>query len=145
LVAKVMVLDPGNPTAKSLLKQVDRKTLLATNYTRGVEAYSREDYALAIQYLQGVYEIDPHYRDVNFLYRDAQSHYLPLESMSKESTELYAKGVEAYIKGDFPKAVDYWGQVLEKNPKNFLVRRNLEEAKTRMKDKPAPAGGSAAH
>jgi hypothetical protein len=53
--------------------------------------------------------------------------------------------VEAYIKGDFPKAVDYWGQVLEKNPKNFLVRRNLEEAKTRMKDKPAPAGGSAAH
>lgn len=145
LVAKVMSLDPGNPTAKALLKQVDRKTLLASNYTRGVEAYSREDYALAIQYLQEVYEIDPHYRDVNFLYQDAQSHYLPLESMSKESTDLYAKGVEAYMKGDFPKAIDYWGQVLGKNPKNFLVRRNLEEAKTRMKEKTAPAGGSAAH
>lgn len=145
LIAKVMSLDPGNPTAKSLLKQVDRKTLLATNYTRGVEAYSREDYALAIQYLEGVYEIDPHYRDVNYLYRDAQSHYLPIESMSKESTDLYAKGVEAYMKGDFRKAVDLWEQVLEKNPKNFLVRRNIEEAKARMKDKPAPAGGSTAH
>lgn len=144
LIAKVMSMDPGNPTAKSLLKQVDRKTLLAGNYTRGVEAYSREDYGLAVQYLQEVYEIDPHYRDVNFLYRDAQSHYLPLESMSKEATDLYAKGVEAYMKGDFAKSIDYWGQVLEKNPKNFLVRRNLEEARNRLKDKPVPAGGSPA-
>lgn len=142
LIAKVLSLDPGNSTAKALLRQVDRKTVLSTNYTRGVEAYSREDFGLAIQYLQEVYEIDPHYRDVNFLYRDAQSHYLPLESMSKEDTELYAKGVEAYMKADFHKAVDLWGQVLEKNPKNFLLRRNLEEARTHLKDKPGPPGGS---
>ncbi|HVZ81222.1 MAG TPA: tetratricopeptide repeat protein [bacterium] len=137
LVARALALDPSNPTAKALLRQVDRKAILSTNYTKGVEAYSREDYKQAIEYLQEVYEIDPHYRDVNFLYRDAQSHYLPLESMSKESTELYAKGVEAYMKGDFRRAVDCWGQVMEKNPKNFLVRRNLEEAKERLKEKPS--------
>lgn len=141
LIAKVMSLDPGNPRAKQLLSQVDKKTMLSTNYTRGVEAYSREDYALAVQYLQNVYEDDPHYRDVNFLYHDAMSHYLPLESMSKEATELYGKGVDEYMKGDYHKAIDYWNQVLEKSPKNFLVRRNIEEAKSRMNDKAtAPPG-----
>ncbi len=138
LVAKVLALDPGNPDAKDLLKRIDKKLLVSTNYLRGVEAYTKEDYASAVQYLQSVYELDPHYRDVNFLYHDAQSHYLPLESMSKETTDLYAKGVNYYMNGEYPKAIEVWEKVLEKNPKNFLVQRNLEEARSRLKDKALP-------
>ncbi|HTC21638.1 MAG TPA: tetratricopeptide repeat protein, partial [bacterium] len=120
------------------------RTLLSTNYTRGVETYSREDYALAVQYLEMVYEVDPHYRDVNFLYHDAQSHYLPLESMPKELTELYAQGVNDYMAGDYQKAIEVWDQVLDKSPKNFLVRRNIEEARSRLKDKTVPDSPSPA-
>ncbi len=138
LIAKVMGLDPGNPEARELLKQVDKKLVVSTNYIRGVEAYSKEDFETAVQYLQGVYELDPHYRDVKFLYHDAQSHYMPLQSMSKESTALYAKGVDYYMGGQYQKAIDVWRQVLDKDPKNFLVQRNLEEARSRLSDKPLP-------
>jgi tetratricopeptide (TPR) repeat protein len=139
LIAKIFSLDPGNPEAKDLLKQVDKNLLISTNYLRGVESYTKEDYGSAVQYLQMVYELDPHYRDINFLYHDAQSHYLPLESMSKDLTDLYAKGVSFYMNGQYQKAIDTWEKVLEKNPKNFLVQRNLEEARNRLKDKGAPA------
>ena len=138
LIAKIMSLDPGNPEAKELLRQVDKNLLVSTNYVRGVEAYSKEDYEMAVQYLESVYEVNPEYRDVKFLYRDAQSHYLPLQSMPKELTDLYAKGVDYYIGGHFQKAIEAWGKVLEKDPKNYLVQRNLEEARERLKDKPEP-------
>ena len=134
LLAKVLSLDPGNPEAKDLLKQVDRKMVLSTDYVKGVEAYSKEDFAAAVEYLRLVYETDPHYRDVGFLYRDAQSHYMPLESMSKELTDLYAKGVDFYMAGNYAKAVEVWEKVLEKSPKNFLVQRNLEDAAARLRE-----------
>lgn len=137
LLAKVMSLDPGNREAKALLNQVDKKMLLSTDYVRGVEAYGKEDYATAVQYLGMVYQLDTHYRDVYFLYHDAQSHYLPLESMSKDLTALYAKGVNYYMNGDYGKAIGAWEKVLEKDPKNFLVQRNLAEAHERLQEKPA--------
>lgn len=141
-IAKVLSLDPDNPDAKALLNQVDKNTLVSTNYTRGIEAYSREDYALAIQYLGSVYGVDPDYRDVKSLFHDAQSHYLPLESMPKELTALYAQGVNYYLGGKYQKAIETWEQVLDKNPNNFLVRRNIEEAKNRLKDKAVPESSS---
>ena len=141
-IAKILSMDPGNASAKELLKQVDRKTLLSANYTRGVEAYSHEDFELAVQYLGMVYDVDPTYRDVAHLYHDAQSYYQPLQTMPKELTTLYAKGVDYYMNGDYQKAVDTWEGLLEKNPKNFLLRRNIEEARSRLKDKPS-AGATA--
>gem|GEM_PF-1247557 len=139
LLARIMILDPGNPDAKALLKQVDKNMVVSTNYIRGVEAYSKEDFEMAVQYLQSVYELDPNYRDVKFLYHDAQGHYMPLQSMSKELTDLYAKGVDYYMGGQYRKAIESWEQVLAKDPKNFLVLRNLEEARARLKDKPEAA------
>jgi tetratricopeptide (TPR) repeat protein len=136
LLGQVMSLDPGNPEAKSLLKQVDRKMLVSNNYIRGVEAYDREDYATAVEFLKTVYETDPEYRQVKYFYNDAQSHYLPLESMSKDLTDLYAKGVDFYMKGQYQQAISVWEKVLDRNPKNYLVQRNLEEARDRLKDKP---------
>ncbi len=49
-------------------------------------------------------------------------------------TELYAQGVNDYMAGDYQKAIEVWDQVLDKSPKIFLVRRNIEEARSRLKD-----------
>ena len=137
-IAKVLSLDPGNPEAEGLLKNVDKDMIISTNYMRGVEAYSKEDYSSAVQYLKMVNDADPQYRDVQFIYHDAESHYMPLESMSKELTELYAKGVNAYMAGNYNQAIEIWSKVLAKNPKNFLVQRNIEEARTRLREKGLP-------
>jgi len=134
LIAKALSLDPDNTAPKALLKQVDKKTLLESNYTMGTEAYIRGDYALAVQHLKIVYEIDSKYRDVDFLLHDAQSYYLPLATLPKDLTVLYAKGVNYYLAGKYKKAIEIWEQVLSQNPKNFLVRRNIEEASDRLRD-----------
>ncbi len=144
-IAQVLSLDPGNKAAKNLLKQVDQKTLLSANYTKGVEAYSQGDYALAIQYLQVVEDADPHYRDVEHLYHDAQSYTQPLQTMPKDLTALYAKGVDYYMNGEYQKAIDAWETLMQKDPKNYLVRRNIEEAQNRLKEKAAsPSQGAGA-
>ncbi len=142
LLGKVLSIDPGNPDAQSLLKMVDKGMMLSTNYVRGVEAYSREDYATAVDNLQAVYQIDPEYRDVKFLYHDAESHYQPLEAMPKEITNLYAKGVEAYLTGKYQEAVVDWEKVLAQSPKNFLIMRNLEEAQKRLNESKTPEKNS---
>jgi tetratricopeptide (TPR) repeat protein len=129
-------LDPTNPSIKKMLSQVNQELVLTSNYMRGTEAYSREDYKSAVEYLGMVYQIDPKYRNTAFLYHDAQSHYMPLESMSKESTDLYAKGVNAYMDGKYQTAIDEWSKVLEKEPKNYLVQRNIAEAQEQLDEKP---------
>ena len=139
-VAKVLSLDPQNRDAKAILRMVDQKTLISSNYANGVDAYTRENYGLAVQYLQMVYEVDAHYRDVDRLYHDAKSRYEPLKTMSKDLTSLYAKGVDYYMAGDYAKAIESWQQVLDKDPGNYLVRRNLEDAKSHLKDTVPPGG-----
>ena len=133
-------LDPTNPDIKKMLGQVNRELVLSSNYMRGTEAYSREDYKSAVEYLGLVYQIDPGYRKTAFLYHDAQSHYMPLESMSKDSTDHYAKGVDAYIDGKYETAISEWQKVLEKEPKNYLVRRNIEEAQEQLNEKRESGG-----
>ena len=101
----------------------------------GLEAYSKENYKEAVEYLGMVYEINSNYRNVRVLYHDAQSHYLPLESMPKDLSELYAAGVNYYMSGNYAKAIESWQKVLNKNPKNYLVQRNIAEARSRLQEK----------
>ncbi|HET9869202.1 MAG TPA: PorV/PorQ family protein, partial [bacterium] len=128
-LAHGLSLDPTNPQIKKILGRVNHEMVLTSNYMRGTEAYSREDYKTAVRYLGAVYDLDPGYRDTAFLYHDAQSHYMPLESMDREAGDHYALGVNAYMAGQYAQAIDEWKKVLEKEPKNYLVRRNIEEAR----------------
>jgi len=143
LIAGVLGLEPGNAEAQGLLRQIDRQTMLSTNYLRGIEAFSGEDYPMAVQYLGMVYKVDPHYREVSSFYHDAEGHFKPLETLPKEGAAMYARGVDYYMNGDYPKAIKAWEEVLRENPGNFLVRRNIEEARKRLREKP-PAGNSPA-
>ncbi len=128
VLAQGLSLDPTNPQIKKMLGQVNRELVLTSNYMRGTEAYSREDYKTAVRYLGVVNDLSPGYRNSTFLYHDAESHYLPLESMTKDATDHYAQGVNAYMAGNYSSAIAEWKKVLENEPKNYLVRRNIEEA-----------------
>ncbi|MGH7739865.1 MAG: PorV/PorQ family protein [bacterium] len=138
-LAQGLSLDPTNPEIKRTLGGVNRQLVLTADYMRGTEAYSREDFKTAVRYLGVVYQLDPNYRSVGFLYRDSQSHYMPLESMPKNVTDHYALGVSAYMAGNYSKAVTEWKKVLAEEPKNYLVRRNIEEAQRQLDAKSSPA------
>jgi tetratricopeptide (TPR) repeat protein len=108
-----------------------------------VEAYRHENYREAAEDLGGVYEANPDYRDVAFLYRDSQSRIQPLESLPQNLSDLYTKGVEFYLKGQYAQAIAVWEKVLEKVPGNRLVARNLEEARTQLHESATPAPAKA--
>jgi tetratricopeptide (TPR) repeat protein len=137
-LAHGLSLDPTNPEIKKMLGQVNREMVLTSNYMRGTEAYSREDFKTAVRYLGVVYDLQPGYRNTAFLYHDAESHYMPLESMTKADTDHYALGVNAYMVGNYSQAVSEWKTVLEQEPKNYLVRRNIEEAQQLMDSQGTP-------
>jgi tetratricopeptide (TPR) repeat protein len=139
LLGKVLALDPSNTEARRLLKQVDQGRELESAYLSGVEAYRHENYREAADDLGGVYEANQDYRDVAFLYRDAQSRIQPLESLPKDLSELYAKGVDFYLKGQYAQAISVWERVLAKVPGNRLVARNLEEARTQLHESMTPS------
>jgi tetratricopeptide (TPR) repeat protein len=141
VLAQGLSLDPTNPQIKKMLGQVNRELVLTSNYMRGTEAYSREDYKTAVRYLGVVNDLSPGYRNTTFLYHDAESHYMPLESMTKDDTDHYALGVNAYMAGNYPVAISEWQKVLAKEPKNYLVRRNIEEAQQLLdgQKNPTPA------
>ncbi len=134
LLGKVLALDPSNSEAKSLLRHVDNHMVLETDYLAGVEAYRHENYKEAADYLGEVYDTDPNYRDTSVLYRDAQSRFQPLETLPKDLSDLYSQGVEFYLKGQYAQAISVWQKVLARSPKNRLVERNLEEARSRLGD-----------
>jgi tetratricopeptide (TPR) repeat protein len=137
LLGKVLALDPGNIEAQALLKHVDRNIVLESSYLSGVEAYRHEDYKEAADYLRDVYDANPDYRDVTNLLRDAESRYQPLESLPKNLSDLYAKGVEYYMKGQYAQAIEAWQKVLAGAPNNHLIQRNLSEARSHLGD-PTP-------
>ena len=144
-LTRAMNLDPQNQEVQALLKQADAKTFMSQNYLSGLEAYNQGNYKDAVDFFEVVYRRDPSYRDVARLWSDAKSHYSPLEAMPESLSKLYGKGVAEFLRGDYPKAIEIWRKVLETDPTNFLVQRNIAEAQARMKEaalaKPAAPEG----
>jgi tetratricopeptide (TPR) repeat protein len=134
LLGQVLAVEPGNAEAKSLLRHLDQNRVIESTYLSGVEAYRHENYKEAADYLREVYETKSDYRDVAYLLRDAESRYQPLESLSKDLSDLYSKGVEFYMKGQYDQAIAVWEKVLVRSPNNHLIERNLEEARTRLNE-----------
>lgn len=56
------------------------------------------------------------------------------EKAPKESIEdLYIKGINAYVRGQFEMAILYWEKVLEIDPEHERAKRNLERAQAKLK------------
>jgi len=144
LLGRVLALDPSNTEAKFMLKHIDQSRVVESDYLSGVEAFRHENYKEAADYLKEVYDVSPDYRDTAFLLRDAESRYEPLETLSKDVSDLYSKGVEFYMKGQYAEAIAVWQKVLARSPNNRLVQRNLEEARGRMGNSGAASGSKGA-
>jgi len=139
---KALGMDPLDPAVQAMARKMDEKTLLSQSYLVGLEAYHRDDYKTAMEAFDVVYRRDPRYRDVARLWSDAKGRFAPLEGMTGELSKLYGRGVAEFLKGRYDKAIDIWKQVLDKDPKNFLVQRNIAEAQARMNESNAPAGAA---
>ena len=57
----------------------------------------------------------------------------PKPELNARIKQLYIKGMEAFTAGDYKEALRNWEQILALDPLNESARRNVLEARERMK------------
>ncbi len=134
-VTNVLRLDPSNTKILHLLQNQNQQLFLEWNYLRGLEAEEAHNYQKAVEYFGIVYHQDPYYRQIRELWTNANSHYLPIESLSPQLGKIYAQGVKNFLDGNYREAIHNWEQILKKEPNNFLIQRNVRDAKQRLRRK----------
>jgi len=46
--------------------------------------------------------------------------------------KLYLEGVDLYLQGKYTEAIEAWQKILDEDPYNVKVKRNIDEAKQRI-------------
>ena len=58
----------------------------------------------------------------------------PLTKQEEEEIRrLFLRGMQHFAKDEYQKAIEQWQKILEIDPTNESVKRNIEEAKERLK------------
>jgi tetratricopeptide (TPR) repeat protein len=106
-------------------------------YTRAVRAYERGDYVDAkslVEDLLGKYPAD---NDALKLAERIEERLSPEKPRVDESIrQLYIEGMSHFNSGNYEKAIASWKKILEMDPDNEMVARNIEKAKARLSSGP---------
>lgn len=150
----VRTLDPESAEAKAAadrlnarLEALSREYLSAANrlrvvelYDGAVKAFAEGRYAEVERMLGELLRIDPRHAEARILLRRAQRRQTSLSDAEKEQVRsLYVEGMKYFTAGDYLKAVDRWQKILDIDPDNESVLRNIEEARNRLQNA-VPAG-----
>ncbi|MEW6516418.1 MAG: PorV/PorQ family protein [candidate division FCPU426 bacterium] len=105
----------------------------ALHYFQGIEDYLTKNFKQALVEFETVEKYDPNYLQVQlYLARTRQQLGGQTRFMNDKSLQLYYQGIDFYVANDFVKAILVWNKILETEPNNLLVIRNIDEARTRI-------------
>lgn len=105
----------------------------ALHYFQGIEDYLNKQFKQALVEFETVEKYDPDYLQLQlYLARTRQQLGGQTRFMSDKSLQLYYQGIDFYVANDFVKAILVWNKILETEPNNLLVVRNIEEARSRI-------------
>ncbi|MFQ6103884.1 MAG: tetratricopeptide repeat protein [Candidatus Glassbacteria bacterium] len=102
-------------------------------FRRGLSSYLSKDYDSALQDFKKALELNPS----NAMIRE----YIGLAEARKAGTtaeiqpemeRLYLEGVDLYLQGKYEDAIEVWQKILEEDPYNTKVLRNISEANERI-------------
>ncbi len=150
----IRTLDPESAEAREAsnrlnarLEALSREYMTAANrlrvvelYDASVKAFAEGRYADVTRQLGELLRIDPQHAEARILLRRAQRRQTPLTDAEKEQVRsLYVEGMKYFTAGDYLRAVERWQTILEIDPDNESVLRNIEEARNRLQNA-VPAG-----
>jgi tetratricopeptide (TPR) repeat protein len=126
--------DPQNLDVLRGIKRVQNMIRSNEAFREGLTHYLNEDFESAAASFRRAIELNPG----NAMVRD---YLAAVESrMAGESTELrpdvekdYLAGVDLYLQGRYEEAIAIWERILEDDPHNLRVQRNIDAARERMK------------
>jgi tetratricopeptide (TPR) repeat protein len=147
-VALALRLNPDDPRAQARWKEMEatlgknaaeiqslsRKLAALTALNEVARAYAEGRYTDAGAAVQRSLALDPESPEAKD-WRDRIQRRLstPKPELDARIKQLYIKGMEAFTAGDYREALKNWEQILVLDPLNESARRNVLEARERMK------------
>ncbi len=147
-VALALRLNPDDPRAKARWSEMEaslgksaaevqslsRKLAALTSLNEVARAYAEGRYQDAGVAVQRALTLDPQSPEARD-WRDRIERRLatPKPELDARIKQLYIKGMEAFTAGDYREALKNWEQILVLDPLNESARRNVLEARERMK------------
>ncbi|MBP2681736.1 MAG: Tetratricopeptide repeat-containing protein, partial [Candidatus Krumholzibacteriota bacterium] len=144
----VSLLDPGNRQAMTAaerirrrieeqsqnLEQASRKLEIVNLYDGALQSFNQGQYDKAISDLDRLLALEPGHEEAKNLRAMAKRKITPLSKQEEEEVRrLFLRGMQHFAKDEYQKAIEQWQKILEIDPTNESVKRNIEEAKERLK------------
>jgi tetratricopeptide (TPR) repeat protein len=144
----VTLLDPGNEMAVKESKRIKMKIdiqskdyaaaarkLKAVNlYNKALKEFSQGEYEKTLKDLNELLRLDPNHAEAKNLRIMVKRKLTPLTREEEEQIRrLYLKGMQYFAKDQYREAIAEWEKILKIDPANESVKRNIQEAKERLK------------
>ncbi len=108
--------------------ELSRMTLL----TRALDAYGAEEFVLAEALVDSLLAVQPSSEHGRELKRRLARRTAPPDAVVREEERrLYIDGMRHFNAGRYTEAIQAWEKILEFDPDNDSVRRNIDEARAR--------------
>jgi tetratricopeptide (TPR) repeat protein len=103
-------------------------------YNEALQQYNRGEYQEALTNLDRVLRLQPDHEDAKRLRALANRKLTPLTQVEKDQIRrLYLAGMQHFAKDEYAKAIAEWEKILEIDPTNESVQRNIDEARERLR------------
>ena len=112
-----------------------KRLRVAELYDGAVKSFGEGRYPDAVKLIKELLAIDPNHAEARTLRLRAERRMTPLDDGEKAAVRsLYLEGMKHFTDGRYLKAVERWQRILEIDPDNESVLRNIEEARKRLEN-----------
>jgi tetratricopeptide (TPR) repeat protein len=144
----VQALAPNDERADEAVRRIQRKIenqsqdlrtksqrlQIVNLYGDALQAYNEGRYETAIDDLEEILRLEPSHQEARALLARAKRRTTPLTEEEEASIrKLYLNGMQYFAKDQYTQAIAEWEKILEIDPANESVRKNIEEAQERLK------------
>jgi tetratricopeptide (TPR) repeat protein len=151
----VRMIDPDNAEAPAAIERIkgsiesmsrdyreaNRRLETIDLFNRAQTAFGEGRYENAISLAQRVLQLDPDHEDAMELINRAERRIKPLSDDEKARIrEIYIEGQKHFSNKEYERAIEIWNRILEIDPDNESIRKNIEDAKERLDKLGSPEG-----
>ncbi len=144
----IQALSPGDVRAENAIRRIQGKIesqsqdlrtksqrlQIVNLYGDALKAYNEGRYQTAIDNLEEILRLEPSHQEAKALLARAKRKTTPLtEEEEAAIRRLYLNGMQFFAKDQYAEAIAEWEKILEIDPANESVRKNIEEARERLK------------
>lgn len=114
-------------------RSASRRLEIVDLYETALTAFSEGRYADSKSTLEELLRKDPGHEEARSMLLRVERRMTPLTDEEKEEIKrLYISGMKFFTQGNYAAAVDEWRKILDIDPDNESVLKNIEEARRRL-------------